>query len=333
MIRRREFITLLSGGTAAAWPLGARAQQAGRVRRVGVLTLYREGEAAAVPNLMAFERSLRDLGWIAGSNLFVDYRWAAGDSDLYRKLAAELVALQPDVLMVSNAFGLAALREATRSIPIVFASVLDPVGSGLVESLARPGGNATGFTLFEFGITAKWLGLLKEIAPRTTRVAVIWSAGTPTGGGQFGALQAAAAVAGVELRPIDVAQGAGAIERDIAAFAQQPNGGLIETATATAALIGQTVIAAAARHKLPAIYPTRSYVADEGGLMSYSPSQPELWRLAAGYVDRILKGEKPADLPVQAPTKYDLVINLKTAKALGLTVPPNLLATADEVIE
>ena len=235
--------------------------------------------------------------------------------------------------MVSNAFGLAALREATRSIPIVFASVLDPVGSGLVESLARPGGNATGFTLFEFGITAKWLGLLKEIAPRTTRVAVIWSAGTPTGGGQFGALQAAAAVAGVELRPIDVAQGAGAIERDIAAFAQQPNGGLIETATATAALIGQTVIAAAARHKLPAIYPTRSYVADEGGLMSYSPSQPELWRLAAGYVDRILKGEKPADLPVQAPTKYDLVINLKTAKALGLTVPPNLLATADEVIE
>ena len=234
MIRRREFITLLSGGTAAAWPLGARAQQAGRVRRVGVLTQYREGEAAAVPNLMAFERSLRDLGWIAGSNLFVDYRWAAGDSDLYRKLAAELVALQPDVLMVSNAFGLAALREATRSIPIVFASVLDPVGSGLVESLARPGGNATGFTLFEFGITAKWLGLLKEIAPRTTRVAVIWSAGTPTGGGQFGALQAAAAVAGVELRPIDVAQGAGAIERDIAAFAQQPNGGLIETATATA---------------------------------------------------------------------------------------------------
>ena len=328
---RRDFITLL-GGTAAAWPLGARAQQAGRVRRVGVLTQYREGEAAAVPNLMAFERSLRDLGWIAGSNLFVDYRWAAGDSDLYRKLAAELVALQPDVLMVSNAFGLAALREATRSIPIVFASVLDPVGSGLVESLARPGGNATGFTLFEFGITAKWLGLLKEIAPRTTRVAVIWSAGTPIGGGQFGALQAAAAAAGVELRPIDVAQSASAIERAIAAFAEQPNGGLIETATATGTLIGQTVIAAAARHKLPAIYPTRLY-ADEGGLMSYSPSQPELWRLAAGYVDRILKGEKPADLPVQAPTRFELVINLKTAKTLGLTVPPTLRAIADEVIE
>ena len=330
MIRRRQFITLLGG--AAAWPVAARAQQSGPMRRVGVLTQYREGEPAAAPNLMAFERSLRDLGWIAGSNLFVDYRWAAGDSDLYRKLAAELVALQPDVLMVSNAFGLAALREATRSIPIVFASVLDPVGSGLVESLARPGGNATGFTLFEFGITAKWLGLLKEIAPRTTRVAVIWSAGTPTGGGQFGALQAAAAVAGVELRPIDVAQGTGAIERAIAAFAQQPNGGLIETATATGTLIGQTVIAAAARHKLPAIYPTRLY-ADEGGLMSYSPSQPELWRLAAGYVDRILKGEKPADLPVQAPTRFELVINLKTAKTLGLTVPPTLTALADEVIE
>jgi putative ABC transport system substrate-binding protein len=329
-MKRRDFIKLL-GGTAAL-PLAARAQQGERIRRIGVLTQYREGEPAAVRNLMAFEQRLRDLGWVAGRNLAIDYRWDAGDPDLYRKLAAELVALQPDVLMTSNAFALAALREATRTIPIVFASVLDPVGGGLVESLARPGGNATGFTLFEFGITAKWLGLLKEIAPRTTRVAVIWSAGTAAGSGQLGSLQAAAGVAGVELRPID-GRDAGAIERAIAAFAQQPNGGLIMTATATATLTQQRVIAAAARHKLPAIYPTRPYVADEGGLMSYGPSQPELWRLAASYVDRILKGDKPADLPVQAPTKYELVINLKTAKALGLTVPPTLLVAADEVIE
>jgi putative ABC transport system substrate-binding protein len=275
---------------------------------------------------------MSNLGWIEGRNVAIEYRWSAADPGRYRAFATELVALKPDVLMASNGPALQALLQATRTIPIVFTSVLDPVGSGLVESLAQPGGNATGFTAIEWGVSGKWLELLKQISPPVKRVAVIRDPSVSGGSGQLGALQAVAPALGVELRPID-SRDADGIARAIATFAQQPNGGLIETVSSTAALNRHTTITAAARHKLPAIYPFRYYVADDGGLISYGPDQVELWRLAAGYVDRVLKGEKPADLPVQAPTKYELVINLKTAKALGLAVPPNLLATADEVIE
>jgi putative ABC transport system substrate-binding protein len=330
-MRRREFITLV-GGAAAAWPFAARAQQGERVRRIGMLTQYAEGDPAAARNLAAFRQKLRQLGWVDGYNLAIEYRWAAGRPDLFRQFAAELGADRPDVLVASVGVGVRALAEATRTIPIVFTSVLDPVGSGLIESLTHPGGNATGFLLFEWSISSKWLDLLRQMAPRLTRVAVIRDPSETSGGGQLGALQAAASTLGIELRPIDARDPAG-IERAIAAFAQQPNGGLVETASPTGALNRGVVVALAARHRLPAIYPLRYYVADDGGLMSYGPDQVEQWRLTAGYVDRVLKGEKPADLPVQAPTKYELVINLKTAKALGLTVPPSLLAIADEVIE
>jgi putative tryptophan/tyrosine transport system substrate-binding protein len=328
-MKRRDFITLLGG--AAAWPVAARAQQTERVRRIGVLTQYVEGDPVAVRNIAAFRQKIRQLGWVESYNLAIDYRWAAGRPDLYRKYAAELVAARPDMLMASTGNGLRELLGATRTIPIVFASVLDPVGSGLIESLAHPGGNATGFILFEWSIASKWLDLLRQMAPRVTRAAVLRDPSNTGGGGQLGALQAAAATLGIELRPIDLRDLAG-VERAIAAFAQQPNGGLIETA-AGAAVDRKTIIMLAERYKLPAIYPLRYFVADEGGLMSYGPDQVELWRLGAGYVDRVLKGEKPAELAVQAPTKYELVINLKTAKALGLTVPPTLLVAADEVIE
>jgi putative ABC transport system substrate-binding protein len=330
MMRRRSFITLLAG--AAASPVAARAQQGDRTRRIGVLTQYAEDDPAAARNIAAFRQKMRQIGWVEGYNLAIQYRWAAGSPDLYRQHAAELVAAQPDLLMASTATGLGALLQATRTIPIVFTSVLDPVGSGLIESLARPGGNATGFILFEWSISSKWLDLLRQMAPRVTRAAVLRNPGGAGGSGQLGALQAAAATLGIELRPIDSRDPAG-VERAIAAFAQQPNGGLIETASAATTLNRSVVIMLAARHKLPAIYPLRYFVADQGGLMSYGPDQVELWRLAAGYVNRILKGEKPTDLPVQAPTRYELVINLKTAKALGLTVPDTLLAGADEVIE
>jgi putative tryptophan/tyrosine transport system substrate-binding protein len=329
MIKRRAFVGLLGG--AAAWPLTARAQQPSRMRRIGVMTQYREGDPIAALRIAAFVQRLRDLGWVEGRNLTIEYRWTAADPDSYRRLAAELVATQPDILVASFAPALAALLQATRTIPIVFTSILDPVGSGLIDSLARPGGNATGFMLFEYGLSGKWLDLLKQFVPQVTRVAVVRDPSSTGGPAQLGALQATAASLGIELRPIDSRDPAG-FERTVAAFAQQPNGGLIQTADAKPQADRQTVIAAVARHKLPAIYPLR-YYADEGGLMSYGPDQVELWRLAAGYVDRVLKGEKPAELAVQAPTKYEFVINLKTAKALGLTVPLPLRTLADEVIE
>jgi len=332
-MRRRDFITLL--GAASAWPRAARAQQTERIRRIGLLTQYVEADPAGARNIAAFRQKIRQLGWVEGYNLAIEYRWAAGRRDLYRKYAGELVTARPDMLMASTGVGLEALLEATRTIPIVFTSVLDPVGSGLIESLAHPGGNATGFTLFEWSIASKWLDLLRQMAPRITRAAVLRDPAGVGGGGQLGALQAAASTLGIELRPIDLRDLAG-VERAIAAFAQQPNGGLIMTAAGAAgasSLNRKTIIMLAERYRLPAIYPLRYYVADEGGLMSYGPDQVELWRLAAGYVDRVLKGEKPAELAVQAPTKYELVINMKTAKALGLTVPPTLLIAADEVIE
>jgi putative ABC transport system substrate-binding protein len=327
-MRRRDFIALF-GGAAAAWPLAARAQQAERTRRIGMLTQYPEGDPTAVRNLAAFRQKLRQLGWVEGYNLAIEYRWGAGQPDLFRRFAAELVAAQPDVLVASAGTLLEPLLQATRTIPIVFTSILDPVGRGYVESLARPGGNATGFVLFEFSIASKWLDLVKQMAPRLTRVAVVRD---PSESGQFGAVQAAASSLGIEVRPIDSRDPAG-IERAITAFAQQPNGGLIETVSTSGQINRSTTILLAARHKLPAIFPLRYYVADDGALMSYGPDQVEMWRQTAGYVDRVLKGEKPSDLAVQAPTKYELVINLKTAKALGLTVPPTMLIAADEVIE
>jgi putative ABC transport system substrate-binding protein len=333
-VKRRDFIMLLGAG-ATAWPLAARAQQTERVRRIGVLTQYVEGDPAGARNIAAFRQKIRQLGWVEGYNLAIEYRWAAGRRDLYRKYAAELVAARPDLLMASTGIGLEALLEVSRTIPIVFTSVLDPVGSGVIESLAHPGGNATGFILFEWSIASKWLDLLRQMAPGITRAAVLRDPSGVGGGGQLGALQAAASLMGIELRPIDLRDLAG-VERAIAAFAQQPNGGLILTAAGAAGASSQnrkTIIMLAERHGLPAIYPLRYFVADEGGLMSYGPDQIELWRLAAGYANRVLKGEKPAELAVQAPTKYELVINLKTAKALGLTVPPTLLVAADEVIE
>jgi putative tryptophan/tyrosine transport system substrate-binding protein len=329
-LQRRDFIAGL--GSAAAWPVVARAQPTDGMRRIGVLTQYPEGDPLAAVNIKAFGQKMRDLGWTEGHNVAVEYRWTAADPALTRRFAAELIAQHPNALMASTGPTLEALLQATRTIPIVFTSVLDPVGSGLIESLARPGGNATGFTLMEWGISGKWLELLKQISPQITRVAVIRDPSTPGGSGQFGALQAAAPSSGVELRPVDSRDGEG-IERAITAFAQQPNGGLIVTAASSARLHRRTIIVAAARHKLPTVYPFGSWVADDGGLISYGSVQVELWRLAAGYMDRILRGERPADLPVQAPTRYETVLNLKTAQALGLNIPETLLATADEVIQ
>jgi putative ABC transport system substrate-binding protein len=329
MVQRRTFITLL--GSAAAWPVMARAQHGERTRRIGLLTQYLEGDPIAARNFAVFRQRMRQLGWVEGYNLAIDYRLAAAKPELFRQFAAELVAARPDVLMASAGNGLEPLLQATRTIPIVFTSVLDPVGRGYVESLARPGGNATGFMLFEFSIASKWLDLLKQMAPRLTRVAVVRDPADSSGGGQLGAVQAAASSLGIEVRPIDPRDPAG-IERAITAFAQQPNGGLIETISSAGQVNSSTIITMAARHKLPAIFPLRHY-ADEGGLLSYGPDQIEMWRQTAGYVDRVLKGEKPSELAVQAPTKYELVINLKTAKALGLTVPPTMLIVADEVIE
>ena len=329
MMHRRDFIMLLAG--APAWPAAARAQGE-RMRRIGVLTQYREGDSIAVPNLAAFRQKLRQLGWVEGYNLAIEYRGAAGQPDLFRQFAAELVAGKPDVLVASAGSGLEPLLQATRTTPIVFTSILDPVGRGYVESLARPGGNATGFMLFEFSIASKWLDLLKQTAPRLTRVAVVRDPTESGAGGQLGAVQAAASTLGIEVRPIDSRDPAG-IERAITAFAQQPNGGLIATISTSGQANSSTIIMLAARHKLPTIFPLRHYAADDGALMSYGPDQVEMWRQTAGYVDRVLRGEKPGELAVQAPTKYELVINLKTAKALGIAVPDTLLARADEVIE
>jgi putative tryptophan/tyrosine transport system substrate-binding protein len=328
-MKRRKFISLIGG--AAAWPLAARAQQRERVWRIGVLLPFAEDHPVGQARVAAFVQGLRQLGWTDGHNVRIDYRWSAGDSDNIRKFASELIALGPDVVMAFTSAAVTALRQATSTVPIVFAVVADPVGAGYVESLARPGGNVTGFAAQEYAVGGKWMELLKEIVPRLTRVAVLRDSAIAAGPGQFGALQAVAPSFGVELRPIDLHDPSG-IEHGIAAFAKGPNNGLIVTGSPSATLHRNLIITLAARHKLPAIYYERSF-ADAGGLISYGPDFIDQCRRAAGYVDRILKGERPADLPVQAPTKYELVINLKTAKALGLQIPDKLLALADEVIE
>jgi putative ABC transport system substrate-binding protein len=329
-VKRREFISLL-GGAAAAWPLAADAQEPRRMRRIGVLMNAAADDPEGRARLAAFLQELQQLGWTDGRNVRIDTRWGAGDAERFRRYAAELVALAPDVILAAGSPVMGALQQATRTVPIVFALVADPVGSGYVASLARPGSNATGFASTEFGISGKWLELLKEITPGVTRVAVLRDPTNALGIGQFAAIQSVAPSFGVELSPIDV-RDAGEIERDITAFARSSNGGLIVPAGPLAALHRELIITLAARHRLLTVYPTRFFAAG-GGLISYGPNTIDPFRGAAGYVDRILKGEKPADLPVQAPTKIELVINLRTAKALGLVMPPTLLARADEVIE
>jgi putative ABC transport system substrate-binding protein len=325
-VKRREFITLL-GGTVAAWPLAARAQQSNQMRRIGVLMPYAENDPQVQARYAAFLRGLQQLGWIVGKNLQIDYRWSAGIEDDTRKYVAELVALAPDVIFASGSAALGPLRRATRTVPIVFVLVPDPVGSGFVDSLARPGGNITGFTPWDYGLGAKWLELLKQIAPTVTRVAVVRDPAIAAWLGMWGAIQSVSASIGLELRPVDV-RDPGEIERALAAFAASPNCGLILTGSALAVVHRDLIITLAARHRLPAVYYDR-YFAAAGGLISYGSDTVAQYSLAAGYVDRILRGEKPADLPVQAPTKYELVINLKTAKALGLDVPPTLSARAE----
>jgi putative tryptophan/tyrosine transport system substrate-binding protein len=330
MIRRRDFITLL-GGAAAAWPLAARAQQVERMRRIGVLMPSAADDPEYQARLTAFLQRLAQLGWLDGRNVRIDTRWAAADADRIRKYAEELVALAPDVILAPGSAMTGPLLQATRTIPIVFVTIPDPVGAGFVESLARPGGNATGFIAFEYGLSAKWLELLKQIAPGVTRAAVLRDAAVASGIGQFGAIQSVAPSFGIELSPIGV-HDAAEIERAVTAFARASNGGLIVTGSAKTAVHRALIVKLAAQHRLPTIYPGR-YFLTVGGLIAYGPDRVDQYRQAAGYVDRILKGEKPADLPVQAPTKYELVINLKTAKALGIDVPDSLLVAADEVIE
>ena len=319
MIGRREF-TVCLGAAAAAWPLAAHAQQPGGMRRIGVLMPAASDDQQYQAYLTAFLQGLQQLGWTDGRNVRLDTRWGALNADLMRKYAGELLALEPDVVMAPTSDAVLPLRQVTRTVPIVFATVADAVGAGFVESLARPGGNVTGFTAFEYALSGKWLELLKEIAPSVTRAAVLRDSSIVAGIGQFAAIQAVAPSLGVELRPVDL-RDAGEIERAITAFAQGANGGLIVTGSASAITHRNLIVALAARHKLPAVYYGRYYVTG-GGLISYGPDFIDHYRRAAGYVDRILKGEKPADLPVQAPTKYELVINLKTARALGLEVPP-----------
>ena len=327
-MNRRKFITL--GSAAAAWPLAARAQRGERMRRIGVLLSTREGDPQRRAQLAAFAQRLMELGWVDSHNARLDVRWTAGSIDDARKYAAELVALAPDVIITDTSFNVAAVQQATRTVPIVFGGVIDPVGAGLVDSLARPGGNTTGFTAFEYAIGAKWLELLKEVAPRVTRAAVLRDSTIAAGIGQFAAIQATAPF-GIELSAVGL-HDAGAIEPAVAAFARGANGGLVMTASPFGGNHPDVITTLAARYKLPAVYPWRYFV-NAGGLMSYGSDLASQFRSAAQYVDRILKGEKPSNLPVQAPTKYELVINLKTAKALGLDVPPTLLARADEVIE
>ena len=330
MIRRREFITLV-GGAAVAWPLAAGAQQGERMRRIGVLMNVPSDNPEGMARRAAFLQGLQELGWTVGRNVQIDYRWGSPDADRIRKDAAELLVLAPDVILSSATLTVGALQQATRTVPIVFALVADPVGAGFVETLARPGGNITGFSAIEYGTSGKWLELLKEIAPRVTRAAILRDPELGLGIGQLAALQAVAAPLRVELTPIGVRE-AGEIERGITTFARLPNGGMIVTASTPALVHRELITMLAARHRLPAVYAFRYFVT-VGGLMSYGVELVDPFRRAAGYVDRILKGEKPADLPVQAPTKYELVINLKTAKALGIEVQPMLLARADEVIE
>jgi len=331
MMKRREFITLL-GGAAAAWPLAASAQQTERVRRIGVLTAATpEDDPDGRARLSAFLQVLQQLGWTDGSNVRLDYRWGLGDPNNIRKYAAELVALAPDVILSVGTSSMGPLLQATRTVPIVFVSVADPVGAGFVDSLARPGGNATGFIQFEYSLSGKWLELLKQIAPGVTRAAVLRDPTVTSGIGQFAVIQSVAPSVGVEVSPINL-RDAGEIERAVAAFARSSNGGLIVTSGAGAVLHRELIIRLAASYKLPAVY-YRRYFVTSGGLISYGFDLVDQYRLAAGYVDRILKGATPADLPVQVPTRYELVINLKTAKALGLEIPATVIARADEVIE
>ena len=330
MTTRRTFITLL-GGAVAAWPLPARAQQPERMRRIGVLMSLASEDPEGQARLAGFVQGLQVAGWNDGRNLRIDTRWGAGDADRHRRYAAELVGLRPEVILASGGAVVGPLLQATRTVPIVFTQTPDPVGAGFVESLAQPGGNATGFTVFEYGISAKWLELLKQVAPGILRVAVLRDPALAQGTGQWGAIQSVAPSFEVELRPIDV-RDAGEIERGITAFARSSKGGLIVTGSGLSFVHRELIIELAARYRLPAIYPGRTFILG-GALISYGPDPIDPHRRAAIYVDRILRGEKPADLPVQAPTKYELVINLKTAKALGLDVPPSLLARADEVIE
>ena len=327
-MRRREFIAVV--GSTVAWSLTARAQQPERVRRIGVLVGPAD-DPEAKARMGGFLQALQQLGWTDGRNVQIVDRWAAGRADDFRKYAAELAALAPDVILATGSVAVGPLLQVTRAVPIVFVYVPDPVGAGFVESLARPGGNVTGFTPFEYSTSGKWLELLKQIAPGVTRAAIIRDPATSTGLGQFAAIQAVAPSLGVEISAVNV-HDAGEIERAVTEFARSSNGGLIVTGSALAAVHKDLLITHAARHKLPAVYFERQFVT-AGGLMFFGPNIVDQYRHAAGYVDRILKGEKPADLPVQASTKYELVINLKTAKELGLTVPPSLLSRADEVIE
>ena len=328
-LKRREFIILVS--SAATLPLAAKAQQAGGIRRIGVLMGLAADDPESQARLAAFAQGLQQLGWTIGQNLQIDYRWGAGNIDNMRKHATELVALAPEVILAHSSAAVAPLLAASRSVPVVFTLVADPVGAGFVNSLARPGGNVTGVTNFEYSMSGKWLELLKEIAPHVKQAAVLRESAIAAGPGQFGAIQTAAPTLGVDVRPVDV-HDAHQIERDITAFAQHSNAGLIVTGSPAASVHRDLIIGLSARHRLPAVYNSGFY-ANSGGLLAYGPDFIDQFRRAAGYVDRILKGEKPAELPVQAPTKYKLVINLKTAKALSLTVPPTLLARADELIE
>jgi putative tryptophan/tyrosine transport system substrate-binding protein len=327
-VKRRELITLL--GATAAWPLAARAQQLQRMRRVGMLVNFSEGHSAGQGYVAAFRENLQELGWVDGRNVRIDIRWGGGDRERYRRYAAELVALAPDAILAATTSTVEALQQVSTTVPIVFVGIIDPIGSGLIASMARPGGNATGFTVFEYAISAKWLELLKEIAPRVTRTVVLRDATVASGIGQFAAIQAVAPL-NMELSTIGL-RNAGQVEQAIGAFARDPNGGLIVTASAFASDNPQLIASLAARSNLPAVYPFRSFVG-AGGLVSYGPDYADQYRRAAGYVDRILQGEKPAALPVQAPIKFELVINMKTAKALGIQIPDTLLARADEVIE
>ena len=327
-VKRRDFITML-GGAVAGWPLAARAQE--RMRRVGVLMNLGADDPEGQARIAAFLQGLQEAGWAVDRNLRVDIRWAAGDPERIRKYAAEMAALAPDVILASSNPVVVMLQQATRSVPTVFAAVIDPVASGFVASLARPGRNATGFTSAEYGMSTKWLELLKDIVPRVVRVAVLYDVGNPGGLPQFAAVQSMASSLGVDLFPIGL-RDAIEIERELTAFAQTSHDGMIVTRTTEAIVNRELIITLAARHRLPAVYPLRVFAAD-GGLASYGPDNVDQHRRAASYVDRILKGEKPADLPVQAPTKYELVINLKAAKAIGLDVPATVLARADEVIE
>jgi putative tryptophan/tyrosine transport system substrate-binding protein len=328
-VRRRDFITLLVGA-GVAWPLAVRAQQTAAMRRVVVFMSTGEDDPQDATRLAPFERGLQELGWAIGRNLSIDYHWAAGDPDSLRKYATEMRVLAPDAIVASGVQAVTAAQQTT-DVPIVFINIIDPVSAGFVSSLAQPGGNTTGFLMFEYATSAKWVELLKQIAPEVMRAAVLRDVGAASGSGQLGAIQSAASQLGLEFRPVGV-RDASEIEHGITDFARGSNGGLIVTGSAQARVHLKLIIGLAARHRLPAVYFGRVAV-DAGGLISYGPSTIDSFRFAAGYIDRILKGEKPADLPVQAPTKYELVINLKTAKALGLEIPPTVLATADEVIE